>query len=186
MKKPIPATPKQSPKAGVVTLVILVGFTVMVLMGRSFVREWYYLPDYDVSCDGDRYEECMMSARIFIEKDYAEAKDLSMAFLTLLTAFLVGSITFSEKIVDVHRTNWAPKAAMITCWCLILVAIVACGSGLALMVLASSFASYLPGYDYRYFEHNAVTLFVTSGLSFGASLGALLCAGIISLTGHKS
>jgi Mn2+/Fe2+ NRAMP family transporter len=101
--------------------------------------------------------------------------------ITLLTAVLVASITFSEKIVDVSRSALAAKVLMISCWGLLLLAIVACGAGLALMAAAAGFASYRPELNYHEFEPGAQKLLVTSGLSFGAALVALICAGITSL-----
>jgi hypothetical protein len=41
----------------------------------------------------------------FLKYDYAETKDLSKSFLTLVAAILVFSLTFSEKIVD-FSTSW--------------------------------------------------------------------------------
>jgi len=52
------------------------------------------------------------AANRFLDRDYAEVKDLSTAFLTLLTAVFVASITFSEKIVDFNRSGWWAKAIL--------------------------------------------------------------------------
>ena len=40
------------------------------------------------------------SIKDFLAYDYMEAKDMAKAFLTLVSAILVGTITFSEKIVN--------------------------------------------------------------------------------------
>lgn len=165
----------------VTTIVAVLSITISFLLARAFVKEWFAVPAYDASCNDERYQDCIDLAKTFLDRDYTETKDLSKAFLTLLTAFLVGSITFSEKIVDVNRSTWVPKALMISCWCCILLAIVACGSGLALMASAAGFASYTPGYDYRHLEQRAIQLYVLSGIAFGGSLVMLLCAGTISL-----
>src|SRR5262245_9975746 len=63
------------------------------------------------------YYDCVdVRARLFLERDYAETKDLAKAFLTLLTAVLVASITFSEKIVNLDRSGWWPRSLMIGSW----------------------------------------------------------------------
>jgi hypothetical protein len=101
-------------------------------------------------------------ARLFIERDFAETKDLAKAFLTLLTAVLVASITFSEKIVDVNRSGWWPRGLMIGSWIMVLVAIASSGAGLALMAQGAGYAAYFPHANYRVFETTAVQLFITA------------------------
>ncbi|HYY95618.1 MAG TPA: hypothetical protein VE713_14035 [Pyrinomonadaceae bacterium] len=120
-------------------------------------------------------------AELFAGKDYSEAKDLAKAFLTLLTAVLVASITFSEKIVDFNNSGWWSRGFMISCWILLLAAIASCGAGLALMTSAFGYATYSPYQDYGQFEHRAGILYIIAGLSFGTGLMSLLIAGIIAL-----
>lgn len=129
-----------------------------------------------------RYYSCVdRKAEIFLKGDFAESKDLAKSFLTLLTAVLVASITFSEKIVDVQRSGWWPRGLMITSWICLLIAIAACGAGLALITIAAGYSSYDPHLNYRIFEFKAVKLFGGAGISFGCGLVALLVAGIVSL-----
>jgi hypothetical protein len=120
-------------------------------------------------------------AKTFLDRDYAEAKDASKAFLTLLTAVFVASITFSEKIVDIPRSSAWSRGLMIACWVLLLLAIAACGTGLALMMVAAGQAAYEPQYSYWSLENAAVYLYISSGLAFGLALVALLGGGILSL-----
>lgn len=124
-------------------------------------------------------------ADLFLEVDFAEAKDLSKAFLTLLTAVLVASITFSEKIVGIGTSGWWVRSTMITCWLLLLLAIVACGAALALMASAASSALYQPDSSYQSLTVRAVYLYLTAGFSFGLGLAAMLVTGIISLSQRK-
>jgi hypothetical protein len=105
------------------------------------------------------------SAKIFMDRDYAETKDLAKAFLTLLTAVFFGSVTFSEKIVNLNQSEWTSKALMILCWCLLLLAIASCGAGLALMATAAGFATYEPDFDYRQFERSSLSLFIVGILT---------------------
>jgi hypothetical protein len=133
------------------------------------------------------YRECVEdSAKRFLTYDYAESKDASKAFLTLLTALFVASITFSEKIVDVQKSSWWSLGFMVACWVLLLAAIACCGAALALMMIAAGYAAYNPNLSYWGLENKAVGLYVGAGLAFGGSLVALLVAGIISLVERRS
>jgi hypothetical protein len=133
------------------------------------------------------YRECVEdSAKRFLTYDYAESKDASKAFLTLLTALFVASITFSEKIVDVQKSSWWSLGLMVSCWVLLLVALACCGAALALMMIAAGYAAYNPHLSYWGLESKAVYLYIGAGLAFGGSLVALLVAGIISLVERRS
>jgi hypothetical protein len=120
-------------------------------------------------------------AKLFYERDYVEAKDLAKAFLTLLGAMLVTSITFSEKIVNVQSGNKVPLCAMVICWLSLLSAIAFTGGGLAWMADAAGFATYIPEMDIRGIEAFAVRLFIFGGLAFGLALAAMIFAGVVSL-----
>lgn len=131
--------------------------------------------------------ECFETkAKLFMEKDYAESKDLAKTFLTLLSALLVTSITFSEKIVDIHNSKRTPLIAMISCWLLLLLAIIFTGSGLATMAVAAGIAAYSPQVNYSALERHAVQLFISGCFCFGFALLALIIAGIVSLLDKRS
>lgn len=133
------------------------------------------------------YHDCVEGrATLFLTRDYAEAKDASKAFLTLLTAILVASITFSEKIVDVTKSDRKARAVMVASWVLLLVAIAACGAALALMMEAAGSATYYPHLDYRVLSQRAGILYMVSGVAFGSALAALLVAGVISMAARQS
>ena len=121
------------------------------------------------------------SANLFVTREYAEAKDLGKTFLTLLVAVFVASITFSEKIVDFTRSGRLSRAAMITCWILLLTSIASCGAGLALIANAAYYASYFPQVAYREREYIAVKFFIVAGLTFGSAMISMLVAGVFSL-----
>jgi hypothetical protein len=166
--------------------------------GRYLVTHWFFSPPAIRTCfdesgyvhfdNGDaRYLGCVKErAKLFLENDYAESKDLSKTFLTLISALLVASITFSEKIVDVHNAEITSLSLMIICWALLLVAIVACGTGLAYMTTAAGIAAYAPTLDYRVFSTRGVLLFLTSGVTFVFALLSLIGAGIVSLVEKRS
>ncbi|MEV4781357.1 hypothetical protein [Burkholderia sp. LMU1-1-1.1] len=119
-------------------------------------------------------------ADTFQKYDYAESKDLAKSFLTILVAVFVASITFSEKIAGIAIAGIWTKTFMITCWVALLVAIVFCGCGLALMSIAVGWAAHSPHTNFFLFEFDAARLFVMSGLFFGGGLAAMLATGIIS------
>ena len=186
-------------KNTLVALLVAAAAGVCIWTGALFIRSWIAQPEVDEQCE-DRsgthtlrnvaeraeYYLCVdANAKLFIEKDYAETKDLTKAFLTLLTALLVASITFSEKIVDLSRASWWSRGLMISCWVLLLIAIATCGAGLAFMTTAVGWAAYYPQTAYREFEGKAVSLLIVAGLCFGSALVSLLIAGIISLLDRR-
>ena len=129
-----------------------------------------------------RYAKCIDSnAEKFLRADFAESKDLAKAFLTLLVAVFVGSITFSEKIVKLHNARRPARAATMSAWSFFLLAIIACGCGLAFIALAGGMATHYPNLNYWRHEQRAIIMWGVSGLAFGAGLVALLVAGILSL-----
>lgn len=187
-------------KWGAVPALVIVVSIATVLVARAVERIWFAPPEKIYACSdragtyhSDRptevesYYKCVdTQARLFLDKDFAEAKDLGKAFLTLLTALLVASIAFSEKIVDVNRAGRWALGMMITCWLLLLGAIVACGAGLALMSTAAGLAAYTPEFEYHQLEVNGVTLFVLAGVSFAVGLASLLIAGVISIIQRRA
>lgn len=141
---------------------------------REYVPDTEPLPEY-AACVEQR-------AQLFMKVDYENSKDLAKSFLTLLSALLVGSITFSEKIVAVHSASRTARSLMFGCWASFLGAILSCGVGLALMSMALGWSAYQPYRDYRSFELLGVRMFMLAGLSFGAGLVCLLMAGVMSLS----
>jgi hypothetical protein len=68
----------------------------------------------------------------FLTYDYAEAKDLAKAFLTLVSAVLVGTITFSEKIVNFQTASLLQRLLVIGSWGFFVFAIITCGIAIVL------------------------------------------------------
>src|SRR5438093_461644 len=82
------------------------------------------------------------SSEHFLKYDYTETKDMCKHFLTLVTAVLVFSLTFSEKVVDYKNATGFAKCLLLGSWILFLFAIIACGIGLVYMCLAGGAAAY--------------------------------------------
>lgn len=123
--------------------------------------------------------------KLFLDRDYAEAKDLAKTFLTLLSAILVVSITFSEKVVDTANASLLALGAMIVCWIMLLIAIVACGVGLVFIARAANIVLYMPRSDHLPAENWSVGCFVTAGITFVFALLAMSLAGITSLLNKR-
>jgi hypothetical protein len=117
----------------------------------------------------------------FLKYDYGETKDLCKSFLTLVSALLVFSVTFSEKIVGFPRAKPAAKACLVLTWALFLIAIIACGIGLTLMALAAGAVLYdaTPGYPQQ--AYTAYDWIILAGCSFVSGLVMLIVTAIISV-----
>lgn len=177
------------------TILIVIGF--LLLAGTivcAVAHPWLTVPQPLTHCrevDADRFvgptddpaafHGCLKRrAELFVKLDYAESKDLAKTFFTLIAAVLVASITFSEKIVDIHNARRLPLFAMFACWFALLLSICLVGAGVVSMTLAAGVATYLPQLQYTMLEAHAVLLFVSSTVFFGGGLTCLIVAGIVS------
>jgi hypothetical protein len=118
---------------------------------------------------------------LFLKYHYAEGKDLLKTFLTLLSATLVLSIAFAEKIVEFKSaTRWA-KRSLVLCWVALIASIVACGLAICAIALAGGGALF----D-LYGGSNAITpkVFVWAAFAnvFTLGAGALFVAGLAFMT----
>jgi hypothetical protein len=112
---------------------ILISLVLLTVLGLLVMAVLYVRKDvthFDLSeqCNPNKQDCAKIIAHI--KTAYDEGKDLSKAFLTLVVAVFVASITFSEKIIDFKTAgNWT-KVAMIACWGSLLLSIVSCGTGI--------------------------------------------------------
>jgi hypothetical protein len=179
-------------KLGVAALIVAsVGWTIKIVLSEWLpplaTVNYCFDRDSQIPWNSPLFHACVeKQADIFLGKDYAESKDLAKTFLTLISASLVASITFSEKIVDVGKATLVPLSTMIVCWVLLLAALVACGTGLALMTTAAGLAAYEPSLDYRQIENRAIRLFLGSGVAYAFALIALIVAGVTSLVEKRA
>jgi hypothetical protein len=79
-------------------------------------------------------------AKAFLEFEYAETKDLTKQFLTVVAAVLAVSVTFSEKIVDFSHANPLPRKLMMITWGLCLLAFIAGGLAIFFIYNAGALA----------------------------------------------
>ena len=76
----------------------------------------------------------------FLTYDYGEAKDLAKSFLTLVSAILVGTITFSEKIINFQTASAGQRRLTIASWSFFVLSMIICGIGLCFLFSSASMA----------------------------------------------
>lgn len=126
MKKFFTSTPV---KTITVMLILLMVFLV-------FRKIFLFIDNYLGVPDSDSLDPAFKDAEKFIKYGYPEIKSLAIQFLTLLTAILIFSLTFSEKIVNYNQASSAVRAILIGGWTLFILAIVSDGIGLAYNAIA--------------------------------------------------
>ncbi len=94
-----------------------------------------------------------VDARIFLEFQYLEIKDLLKHFLSLISASLVFSVTFAEKIVNFENATKLPKCLLISSWGTLIVALGCCGVSLYTLYLSAERALLqISGQEYLKFS----------------------------------
>jgi len=121
----------------------------------------------------------------FLKYDYAETKDLCKSFLTLVSAILVFSVTFSEKIVGFPQAKTGAKTCLVTAWGLFLIAIIACGVGLTLIAMAAGEVLYRPQQGYPEVAFTAYNWIVVAGCAFVIGLIMLIVAALFSVYARR-
>ncbi len=115
----------------------------------------------------------------FMEYDYTEIKDLATQFLTLITAILVFSLTFSERIIEYKRVDQGTRNILIAAWSSFFLSIVACGMCLVLNAAAAGEMLYGPRPDSAFeISYYSAVLLIVAGCIFVLGLGFLIVAGI--------
>ncbi len=77
---------------------------------------------------------------VFVKFKYVEIRDLLKHFLTLISASLVFSVTFSEKIVDFQNAPFKQKLVLYASWGALVLSLGLCGYGLYTNYLAAEIA----------------------------------------------
>ena len=124
-------------------------------------------------------------AGAFLEFQYAEIKDLTKQFLTVVAAVLAISVTFSEKIVNFAEARTASKVLMIVTWGLCLFAFTLGGFAMYLIYNAGAAAKYAvltrtPG-TYWVETRRAYLCLRLAGLAFVLALVLLVVVGILRI-----
>lgn len=115
--------------------------------------------------------------RNVLKYDYSETKDLLKSFITLISATLVLSLTFSEKVVRIGTAAPGAESAMLTAWVAFIVALII--AGVALCFIAAAAGKILYG-DIPIFNLDYWSLALT-GWACGILSGCAYVGGLIAL-----
>lgn len=86
---------------------------------------------------------------LFLRFHYAEVKDLTKHFLTLISGSLVLSVSFAEKILPLASATPWQKALLGGSWLALLLSLILAGAGLFINYLAGEQATGGIIYDYQ-------------------------------------
>lgn len=92
---------------------------------------------------------------LFMQYHYAEVKDLAKTFLTLVSAVLVLSLTFSDKIVDFLNASRTQKAYLVITWVLFITSIIFFGVALCYLAVEGGMALYDDHFTLRITDNEA-------------------------------
>lgn len=82
------------------------------------------------------------SPELFLQYDYPETRDLMKSFLTVVSATLALSVTFSDKIVRMHQSDRRVRRLMLSAWVLMFIALILGGASIVLIATAAGCAIY--------------------------------------------
>ncbi len=115
---------------------------------------------------------------LFLKYNYAETKDMCKQFLTLVSAILVTSLTFSDKIINFQLASPIAKWLIILAWSSLLFAIIFCGLGLLYITIAAGNAAF-GGSTYNLTAYKSYKLIVLAGVCFVLGLLMLIATAIV-------
>jgi ABC-type Fe3+ transport system permease subunit len=125
----------------------------------------------------------MNDAELFLKYNYTETKDLCLHFLTLITAVLVFSLNFSEKVFDFQNSSKKSRLIVIIGWCLFLLSIILCGLGLVFNSIAGGDAVYAQK-DYMIWAQYSYLSILLSGTFFVLGLCLTMVSAVNSRKNH--
>lgn len=128
--------------------------------------------------------EILSAAEKFLKYNYPETKDMGLHFLTLVTAVLVFSLSFAEKVFDFQHSTKKKRLIVILGWCLYILSIIFCGLGLTLNALAGGAAAY--DGNYRSYATTSYEFIVFAGGCFIVGLVFTMVSAIISRNANLS
>jgi hypothetical protein len=132
----------------------------------------------------------MSETNTFLQYDYAETKDLLKTFLTLISATLVFSITFSEKVIGLRDAAISSKRALLTAWSLLIVALISSGLAMCFIAAAAGKSIYksIPLLDWNYGTLALISwaFVLLAGIAYVGGLIAMALAGARSMGNRSS
>ena len=121
----------------------------------------------------------MDNAELFLKYNYPETNDMCLHFLTVVTAVLVFSLNFAEKISDFQNSTKKRRLVVIAGWCLFMLSIIFCGLGLVVNSLAGGDAVYQKE-NYQSLAQLSYKFIIVAGGSFILGLGFIMVSAILS------
>lgn len=119
----------------------------------------------------------------FLKYAFAETKDLCKHFLTVVSAILVFSLSFAEKIVKFDQAESLGRGILATAWAALLLAIVSCGFAICYVARAGGAAAAGRLHSsYWQFMRSAIKWMLASGGLFVLGLAALIIATVMSVS----
>jgi hypothetical protein len=120
--------------------------------------------------------------QLFLRFHYAEVKDLTKHFLTLIAGSLVLSVSFADKILPLDTASIGQKGLLGACWLALLLSLVLAGFGLFTNYLAGEQAHggiiYSYGVDFRVLVRRSYRLLDLSAVVFALGLFLLAATGV--------
>ncbi len=126
--------------------------------------------------------------KVFVDFQYPEIKDLSKHFITLISAALVLSVSFSDKVVEVEAARPVQQWMMISAWVLLVLALGACGIGILLIYMAAERSAFILHSDrksttesarrVRALMRRSYFFICAAGCQYGFALALLVSAAI--------
>lgn len=125
------------------------------------------------------------AAERFLRFNYPELKDLAKHFLTVVTATLVFSIAFAEKVINFQQSKPIAKLSLICSWILFAASIAFCGACLYVNFKAGEEANnsgiFTTVTDFRRLARTAYRLVDTALVLFFVGLNALIFSALGNL-----
>ena len=133
----------------------------------------------------DPADQLPSEKEVFVTFHYQEVKDLAKHFLTLISATLVLSVTFADKIISFESAPHYQRWVLVSCWVLLIASLICAGFGLFRMFLAAEKAQGSLIYDYRgdfrSLARAAYFLLDVGAILYGGGLVLLASTGVIRL-----
>jgi hypothetical protein len=124
------------------------------------------------------------AAELFLKYDYAETRDLLKTFISLISATLVLSVTFADRILAARTSNRLGRQLLIFCWVLLVAALIASGISLCFIAAAAGAVLYgsLPLINFSYWTFALMSwgFVIIAGLCFIGGLVLMVLATVKS------
>jgi hypothetical protein len=116
----------------------------------------------------------------FLKYDYANTVDLGKSFLTLVSAILVFSVTFAEKIINWEKSDLLSKSLLGVCWLLLIISIIGCGVSLN-FIFGSALAVTHPNVSWRVVVYGQIKDYLKTANFAWQIMGIAGCSFVLAL-----